>query len=40
MRSPYINVKAAERDPAWRAAVTEDRVPEAFPAWDDTKVES
>jgi len=40
VRSPFINVKAADRDPAWRAAVTEDRVPEAFPARDDAKVES
>jgi hypothetical protein len=40
VRSPYINAKAADQDPAWRAAVTEDRVPEAFPAWEDAKVES
>jgi len=32
VRSPYINMKAAEKDPAWRAAVKEDRVPETFPA--------
>ena len=27
VRSPYINMKAAEKDPAWRASVREDRVP-------------
>ena len=32
VRSPYINLKAAERDPAWRAAVREDRMPEELPA--------
>jgi pyruvate dehydrogenase E1 component alpha subunit len=31
VRSPYINTKAAERDPAWKMAVREDRVPEALP---------
>jgi pyruvate dehydrogenase E1 component alpha subunit len=31
VRSPYIHHQAADRDPAWRAAVKEDRVPEAFP---------
>jgi pyruvate dehydrogenase E1 component alpha subunit len=31
VRSPYINMKAAEKDPAWRAAVREDRVPEVLP---------
>ena len=31
VRSPYINMKAAEKDPAWRAAVREDRVPETLP---------
>ena len=31
VRSPYINLKAAERDPAWRAAVREDRVPMSCP---------
>ena len=24
VRSPYINMKAAEKDPAWKAAVRED----------------
>ena len=33
VRSPYIHARGAEKDPAWRAAVAEDRVPEAFPAW-------
>jgi pyruvate dehydrogenase E1 component alpha subunit len=27
VRSPYINMKAAEKDPAWRAALRQDRVP-------------
>jgi pyruvate dehydrogenase E1 component alpha subunit len=27
VRSPFIHQKAAERDPAWRAAVREDRLP-------------
>ena len=27
MRSPYIYMKAAEKDPAWKAAEREDRVP-------------
>jgi pyruvate dehydrogenase E1 component alpha subunit len=31
VRSPYIHHKGADRDPAWRAAVKEDRVPERFP---------
>ena len=31
VRSPYINMRAAERDPAWNAAVREDRVPEEYP---------
>jgi pyruvate dehydrogenase E1 component alpha subunit len=33
VRSPYIHHKAADADPAWRAATAEDRVPESFPAW-------
>jgi pyruvate dehydrogenase E1 component subunit alpha len=32
VRSPYINLKAAEKDPAWRFAVREDRVPEEYPS--------
>jgi pyruvate dehydrogenase E1 component alpha subunit len=32
VRSPYMNMKAAEKDPAWRAAQKEDRVPEKFEA--------
>lgn len=40
VRSPYIHTRSAERDPAWRAAVAEDRVPEEFPAWSGAKVES
>jgi len=31
VRSPYINMKAAEKDPAWRAAIREDRVPPTLP---------
>jgi pyruvate dehydrogenase E1 component alpha subunit len=38
VRSPYMNMKAAEKDPAWRAAVKEDRVPEVFPAHAAAKV--
>ncbi len=33
VRSPYIHHKAADADPAWRAATAGDRVPESFPAW-------
>jgi pyruvate dehydrogenase E1 component subunit alpha len=40
VRSPYINAKAAEKDPAWKAAVREDRVPETFPAPAPAKVVS
>jgi pyruvate dehydrogenase E1 component alpha subunit len=40
VRSPYINARAAERDPAWRAAVSEDRVPETFTARVSAEVES
>jgi pyruvate dehydrogenase E1 component alpha subunit len=32
VRSPYIHMKAAERDPAWRAAVREDHVPVEYKA--------
>jgi pyruvate dehydrogenase E1 component alpha subunit len=32
VRSPYIHHKAADKDPAWRASVKEDRLPEHFPA--------
>ena len=31
VRSPYINMKAAEKDPAWKAAIKEDRVPPELP---------
>ncbi len=31
VRSPYINMKAAEKDPAWKAARRDDRVPEKLP---------
>ncbi len=30
VRSPYINMKTAENDPAWRHAIREDRVPEPY----------
>jgi pyruvate dehydrogenase E1 component alpha subunit len=33
VRSPYIHHKTADKDPAWRDSVKEDRVPEHFPAW-------
>jgi pyruvate dehydrogenase E1 component alpha subunit len=33
VRSPYIHLPAAEKDPAWRAALREDRTPQEFPAW-------
>jgi len=33
VRSPYIHAKAADKDPAWRAAKKDDRLPESFPAW-------
>ncbi len=33
VRSPHIHPPSAERDPAWRAAVDKDRVPETLPAW-------
>jgi pyruvate dehydrogenase E1 component alpha subunit len=32
VRSPYINMKAAEKDPAWRHAIREDRMPVEHPA--------
>jgi pyruvate dehydrogenase E1 component alpha subunit len=35
VRSPYMNMRAAEADPAWKASVREDRVPEALPAVAD-----
>jgi len=31
VRSPYMNMKAAEKDPAWRATVREDRLPLTLP---------
>jgi pyruvate dehydrogenase E1 component alpha subunit len=31
VRSPYINMKAAEKDPAWKASRRDDRVPEELP---------
>ncbi len=33
VRSPHIHAKSAEKDPAWRAARKDDRVPEGFPEW-------
>jgi hypothetical protein len=32
VRSPYIHT-AADKDPAWRVAEKDDRLPESFPAW-------
>jgi pyruvate dehydrogenase E1 component alpha subunit len=32
VRSPYINMKAAEKDPAWRHSIREDRMPVEHPA--------
>jgi pyruvate dehydrogenase E1 component alpha subunit len=40
VRSPYIHMKTAEKDPAWRAAVREDRVPEELPSRTAAKVGS
>jgi len=40
VRSPYINADAADKDPAWRGSVAEDRVPEELPAWGPARVES
>src|SRR6185503_15301142 len=34
VRSPYIHLKSAEKDPAWKAAEREDRVPEELPPFD------
>ncbi len=34
VRSPHVHHEAADKDPAWRAATKEDRVPESFPAWE------
>jgi hypothetical protein len=33
-----MNMKAAEKDPAWRMATKEDRVPEHYPAAAPAKV--
>jgi pyruvate dehydrogenase E1 component alpha subunit len=33
VRSPYIHAKTADKDPAWRAAESGDRVPESYAAW-------
>jgi len=33
VRSPFIHARSADKDPAWRVATNEDRVPESFPAW-------
>jgi pyruvate dehydrogenase E1 component alpha subunit len=33
VRSPYIHAKTADKDPAWRAAQKDDRVPEGFAPW-------
>ena len=33
VRSPYVHARSASKDPAWRAARKDDRVPESFPEW-------
>ena len=33
VRSPYVHAKTADKDPAWRAAQKDDRVPESFAPW-------
>jgi len=33
VRSPYIHMKAAEKDPAWKAAIKEDRLVPKLPPW-------
>jgi hypothetical protein len=33
VRSPYIHMKSAEKDPAWQAAQREDRLPPQLPPW-------
>ncbi len=33
VRSPYVHAKTADKDPAWRAASPEDRVPERGPGF-------
>jgi pyruvate dehydrogenase E1 component alpha subunit len=38
VRSPYMYLRAAEKDPAWAAAVKDDYVPEAFAAAAAVKV--
>ncbi|HEY6548657.1 MAG TPA: thiamine pyrophosphate-dependent enzyme, partial [Vicinamibacteria bacterium] len=40
VRSPYINMHAAGKDPAWSASVKEDRVPEKYAAFVPAKVGS
>jgi len=32
VRSPYLYARTVEKDPAWKAAVKEDRLPETLPA--------
>jgi pyruvate dehydrogenase E1 component alpha subunit len=38
VRSPYIHMKAAEKDPAWRAAIRDDRLPAELPKTTPAKV--
>jgi len=33
VKTPYININAVQKDPAWRLAVEHDRIPEKFPAF-------
>jgi len=38
VRSPYIHMRSAERDPAWKAAIREDRVPADYTSVTPAKV--
>ncbi len=40
VRSPYMHMKTAEKDPAWRAANREDRVPETLPPFTPPPAEA
>jgi len=40
VRSPYMYLRAAEKDPAWAAAVKDDHLPQSYPAAAAVKVGS
>jgi pyruvate dehydrogenase E1 component alpha subunit len=40
VRSPHVHAASAEKDPAWRAARADDRVPEELPSLDASKVQA